>query len=98
MVDIGDFLGLMDCVPNENAPLIETENSILEYKRKYSVQILSDSAEFLTLSIETIDEIENKFPKIFDELFIGAISNEKKINYIKQSAIKQYKEITHLIK
>jgi len=51
---------------------------ISEPKWKFTVIALANETEFLSLSIENLEEIKEEFLDVYDELFMHALSHLRK--------------------
>lgn len=71
----GDMFGLIDLIPNK----IEARLNYLKPRRKFSIQVLSETAEALALNLEGIGKLKQEYPLVFDEMFIDSLLLFKKL-------------------
>lgn len=74
-IERGDFLDMIDFVPSKE----DIKNGTTDPRRKFTVLALSNETEFLSLSIENLEEIKKDFIDVYDELFMHAISHLRKL-------------------
>lgn len=66
LAEKGDFMGLIDLIPENNEPIEKT-------KRKFTCQCLTDQAEFLAFNVTEFEKMEDRFPNEFNQLFDNAM-------------------------
>lgn len=81
-VEEGDFLGIVDLVPTKDQINTSTIDMMV-HKRKFTLQCFSKAVEFFSLSLDQLGVIKEDFPEIFEELFFNALTNFKKLKYLR---------------
>ena len=82
-VEKGDMIGMVDLVPDKN----ENVKIIGRPRRKFNVQVISESCEMMVIYIDDFQKIKKNFPLIYDELFVEAILSCKRLNVLKANAV-----------
>lgn len=79
---------MIDFVPSKE----DIKNGTTDPRRKFTVLALSNETEFLSLSIENLEEIKKDFIDVYDELFMHAISHLWKLTDLWNKAKKELED------